>query len=211
MKYQAFFFDFDGVLADSVEVKTKAFAKIFEPYGHKTQAKVVEHHRNYGGMTRQDKFRHYYAEFLNKPLHDTEMKRLCKAFSSIVVDRVIASPEIPGAEDFLKKWYKTLPCFVVSATPDEEILKIVNKRGWRDYFHEILGSSMSKRKNLELLLKKYYLEPEKCLFFGDAESDYRASMACCVNFVGIVSGSGDPLLQVAPEIKWFRNFSDMII
>ncbi|MEE9509964.1 MAG: HAD hydrolase-like protein [Candidatus Bathyarchaeia archaeon] len=55
MKYQAFFFDFDGVLADSVEVKTRAFAKLFESYGPEIQARVVEHHRKNGGMTRKDK------------------------------------------------------------------------------------------------------------------------------------------------------------
>ena len=30
MRYKALFFDFDGVLADSVKVKTEAFAKLFE-------------------------------------------------------------------------------------------------------------------------------------------------------------------------------------
>ncbi len=70
MKYQAFFFDFDGILADSVEVKTRAFAKLFESYGPEIQARVVEHHRKNGGMTRKDKFRHYYAEFLKSPLDD---------------------------------------------------------------------------------------------------------------------------------------------
>lgn len=60
--------DFDSVLADSVEVKTRAFAKLFEPHGPDVVSKVVEHHRKYGGMTRVDKFRHYYRRFLRKPL-----------------------------------------------------------------------------------------------------------------------------------------------
>ena len=40
--YKALFFDFDGVLADSVEVKTNAFAKLFEKFGSEIQAKVLE-------------------------------------------------------------------------------------------------------------------------------------------------------------------------
>jgi len=43
-EYKALFFDFDGVLADSVEVKTDAFSKLFEKFGPEIQAKVVEHH-----------------------------------------------------------------------------------------------------------------------------------------------------------------------
>ncbi len=42
---KAIFFDFDGVLADSVEIKTLAFAKLFEQYGKEVVNIVVEHHR----------------------------------------------------------------------------------------------------------------------------------------------------------------------
>jgi len=209
MNCQAFFFDFDGVLADSVEVKTRAFARLFEPFGIEIQARVVDHHRKNGGMTRKGKFRHYYAEFLKKPLDDTEMERLCNTFSSLVVNEVVACPEIPGAKEFLDKWHRKLPCFVVSATPDEEILNIVEQRGLRGYFLEILGSSLSKQGNLETLLKKYDLQPGKCMFFGDAESDYRAAKACNVKFVAIVPGPDAPLLQVAPAVTWAKNFWEL--
>ena len=103
MRYEAFFFDFDGVLADSVEVKTRAFAKLFEPYGTEIEAKVVDHHRRNGGMTRVDKFRHYYKEFLQEPLNDEMLDSLCRKFSQLVVDEVVESPEIPGAEKFLQE------------------------------------------------------------------------------------------------------------
>lgn len=208
---EAFFFDFDGVLADSVEVKTRAFAKLFERYGPAVEAKVVEHHRKNGGMTRVDKFYHYYREFLGKPLDDGELQRLCDEFSSLVVDEVVSVPEIPGAENFLKKWHNTIKCFVVSATPDEEIKEIVKRRGIDIYFHEILGSSCSKSDNVNYLLNKYELAPWQCLFFGDAESDYRAANASEVNFIGILPNKNAPLLRVAPEVKWTRNFIGLVI
>ncbi len=206
MRYEAFFFDFDGVLADSVEVKTRAFARLFERYGHDIVAKVVDHHRKNGGMTRADKFRYYYREFLGKPLDEVELQRLCDDFSRLVMDEVITAPGILGANEFLEKWYKQVPCFMVSATPDEELLEIVSRRGLEIYFRDILGSSRSKQKNVKFLLEKHGLNPEKCLFFGDAESDYRAAMACNVNFIGIVTGPDAPLLRVAPGIKWAPNF-----
>ena len=208
--FQALFFDFDGVLADSVEVKTKAFAKLFEPYGPDVVSKVVDHHRKNGGMTRVEKFYHYYQGFLGKPLHEDDLKRLCDDFSRLVVDEVVAAPEIPGAGEFLRKWYKILSCFIVSATPDEEIRLIVTRRGLKNYFREVLGSSRSKQENVEFLLKKYDLNPGKCIFFGDAESDYKAATACDVNFIGIVPGPDAPLLQVAPGIRWARNFNELV-
>jgi HAD superfamily hydrolase (TIGR01549 family) len=209
MNYQAFFFDFDGVLADSVEVKTRAFAELFESYGPAIVAKVVEHHRKNGGMTRVDKFHHYYRDFLGKPLDEAELQRLCNEFSRLVVDKVVSAPEIPGAENFLKKWHNTVKCFVVSATPDEEIMKIVKRRGIDIYFHEILGSSCSKSDNVNYLLNKYGLAPVQCLFFGDAESDYRAAAVSGVDFIGILPDSNAPLLKIAPDIRWHKNFLEI--
>jgi len=208
---EAFFFDFDGVLADSVEIKTKAFSKLFEKYGSDIQAKVMEHHRKNGGMTRKDKFRHYYDKFLKKPLKEDALSQLCSSFSSLVVDEVVASPEIDGSTAFIKKWYKTVPCFIVSATPDDEINVIAERRGIKQYFKETLGSSQSKRKNLEGLLKKYSLEPENCLFFGDAESDYRAANASGVDFIGILPNKNAPLLKIAPDIRWARDFVELLL
>lgn len=210
-KYSAFFFDFDGVLADSVEVKTRAFAKLFECYGPAIEAKVVEHHRKNGGMTRIDKFYHYYQEFLGKPLGEAELQRLCNDFSRLVVDEVVSAPEISGAENFLKKWHNSVKCFVVSATPDEEIKEIVKRRGIDIYFEEILGSSCSKSDNVTYLLDKYGFAPEQCLFFGDAESDYSAATASGLDFIGILPDINAPLLRIALGIKWTRNFINLSI
>jgi phosphoglycolate phosphatase-like HAD superfamily hydrolase len=205
--WQAFFFDFDGVLADSVEVKTKAFARLFEPFGAEVSAKVVDHHRRHSGVTRVEKFRHYYREFLHQPLTEEELAALCRRFAQLVVDEVVAAPEIPGAEAFLQAVGENLPCFVVSAAPENEVREIVQRRGWRQYFREVRGAPRSKRENLETLIDQYSLNPQRCWFFGDAESDYRAAQACGVHFLGVVPGPEAPLLQVAPEITWVRDFT----
>jgi beta-phosphoglucomutase-like phosphatase (HAD superfamily) len=205
--YQAFFFDFDGVLADSVEVKTRAFAKLFEPHGPEVVARVVAHHRDHGGMTRVDKFHHYYHEYLGKSLSKKEIADLCQRFSMLVVDKVVAAPEINGADEFLQRWCGRLACFVISATPDEEIKEIVKRRGMEGYFKEVLGAPVDKKKNLETLLAKYNLNPSRCCFFGDAESDYVAAHSCGVDFFGIVPGEDAPLIRAHPGVRWTENFT----
>ena len=207
MHYQAFFFDFDGVLADSVEVKTRAFAKLFEPHGPEVVARVVAHHRDHGGMTRVDKFCHYYHEYLGKSLSKKEMADLCQRFSELVVDKVVAAPEINGADEFLQRWCGRLACFVISATPDEEIKEIVKRRGMEGYFKEVFGAPVDKKKNLETLLAKYNLNPSRCCFFGDAESDYLAAHSCGVDFFGIVPGEDAPLIRAQPGVRWTENFT----
>jgi len=208
-EYEAFVFDFDGVLADSVELKTEAFARLFEEYGPEIQQRVVEHHRKHGGMTRAEKIRHYYRVFLGKPIEDGSLSALCNRFSILVVDNVVAAPEIQGAKGFLDFWYGRLPLFIDSATPDVEIAEIVSRRGLSKYFGEILGSGRPKAENLVYILEKHKIEPKNCLFFGDAASDYDAAMKCAVDFVGMVPESDAPLLRHAPHIKWFHDFSEI--
>jgi phosphoglycolate phosphatase-like HAD superfamily hydrolase len=204
--YEAFFFDFDGVLADSLEVKTRAFAKLFEPHGPEVVRKVIDHHRRHGGMTRLEKFRHYHSKYLDKSLNDQEMADLCRRFSELVVDEVVAAPEIRGAGEFLNKWCTHLSCFVISATPEDEIREIVRRRGMAGYFREVLGAPADKKTNLKTLLDKYSLSPSNSCFFGDATSDYHAARACGTNFIGILPDSDAPLLKSQPGLKWAKNF-----
>ncbi len=120
-KFDALVLDFDGVLADSVEVKTKAFALLYGYYGPEIVAKVVDHHRRNGGMARTEIFKHYHNAFLGQPLDESGLENLCNRFSQLVVDEVVEAEEIPGAGAFLSKSSRVVPCFVVSATPEEEI------------------------------------------------------------------------------------------
>ena len=57
MKIKNIFFDFDGVIVDSNEIKSQAFYKLFESYNVTIAKKVLAHHENNIGMSRIDKFR----------------------------------------------------------------------------------------------------------------------------------------------------------
>ncbi len=49
------FWDFDGVIKDSVEVKSDAFEQLFLPFGKDIAKKVRIHHEENGGISRFDK------------------------------------------------------------------------------------------------------------------------------------------------------------
>jgi beta-phosphoglucomutase-like phosphatase (HAD superfamily) len=208
-RYSAFFFDFDGVLADTVEVKTWAFAQLFEPFGVAVRDQVIEHHRNHSGVPRADKFRYYYKHFLNQPLNNERLAGLCSAFADLVVEKVVAAPEIPGAEEFLRACHEEILCFVISGTPTEEIREIVRRRGWARYFMDVCGAPTSKKEHLDILLSRHTLMPDRCLFFGDAMTDYDASRSCKVPFIGILPGENATLLKSAPNIKWASDFRSL--
>ena len=61
---KAIIFDFDGVILDSMGIKSEASAKIYEPYGDEIVKKVMEHHEANGEMSRYKKFEYYHKNFL---------------------------------------------------------------------------------------------------------------------------------------------------
>ena len=191
MNWEAVFFDFDGVILDSVDVKTKAFAKMFRQYGQEVEKKVVEHHLNNGGVSRFDKFRYYYEEILNKPVNEEIIKTLSAQFSDLVIDGILASPFMPGAKESLERLKKKeIPCYIVSATPYDEINLIVEKKELRGYFKEVHGSPRKKWEICRKIITKENYNPQNCLFIGDAMSDYEAAQKNGIYFLGIV-GNGE--------------------
>jgi len=180
-----FIFDFDGVLADSVEIKTEAFAALFQSYGDDVMQKVVAYHRQHGGVNRYDKLRYYYAEYLGHELSEQELAKQAQNFSQLVVDKVVAAPEIAGANDFLNTYSSQKKCFINSATPHVELLEILKRRGWLNHFEGVFGAPASKSENLQQIFADYNVNPDVCLFFGDSDSDLAAAQSVGIPFVGV--------------------------
>jgi phosphoglycolate phosphatase-like HAD superfamily hydrolase len=198
MAVRTVFFDFDGVILESVSVKTDAFADLFAEHGPEIQAAVVRYHLENLGRSRFEKFRYFYEQFLGIPLADDEMERLCKEFETRVVERVLACPFVPGALEFLEEHAGDRACFVVSATPDPEIRHIVAARGLSPFFVSVHGSPTGKGSWVAQLLDQHRIDAGEAVFVGDAMSDWNAARENGVPFVGKVTEDEDsPLRAVA--------------
>lgn len=202
---RALFFDFDGVILDSVEIKTWAFEKLFEPYGKGVQRKVVRHHRANGGVSRFEKIRHYYQTFLHKRISRQELETQCDTFSNLVFDEVLAAEWIPGAKEFLERTCKRFKLFVVSGTPEDEMKIIIKRRGLEGYFADVAGSPRTKGQLVQDLLRRHSLEPRAVLYFGDAVTDYDAAVQSGVHFISINCKSPLP-----SEVPQFDNFAALM-
>ncbi len=110
-------FDFDGVIVESVKVKSDAFAELYKPYGTDTVKKVINHHEANGGMSRYEKFKIYHQRYLNRTITDENLSELSKIFSKLVVKKVIDCPYVPGVLDFIEKSYKQYKIFISTGTP----------------------------------------------------------------------------------------------
>jgi len=183
---RALFFDFDGVLIDSVPTKTEAFRTLFKDYPEEIVEKVLVHHKQHGGISRVEKIANGHANFIGAPLSEDQLQQWASHYSELVLEKVIKEKWIAGAHEFLVSTLGTnLKVFVISGTPEEELKYIVEQRGVSDHFHECLGSPVRKPEHIRVLLDKYRLDPAECVFIGDAYTDYDAAIEAGLHFIGI--------------------------
>ena len=68
---KAIIYDFDGVILDSVKIKTLAFEELYSSYGKEIQNKVKSYHLLNGGISRYNKLKYYHKNFLNIDINDS--------------------------------------------------------------------------------------------------------------------------------------------
>lgn len=183
-KYDVIIFDFDGVLAESVEVKTRAFATLYKQHGPAVVAKVVAHHLSHGGLSRYKKIAYYHEAFLKEPINDAAVNELAEQFSNLVVQGVVESLWVPGAKEFLDEYAPRLPCYIASGTPTNELRGIVNKRGMSKYFKGVYGSPSRKADIINSILLDVNAAPDRALMIGDAVEDLNAAIESGTQFIG---------------------------
>ncbi len=197
---KAVIFDFDGVLVESVDIKTKAFAKLFESEGNDIVEKVVVYHVKNAGISRFEKFKYIYKEIINRPLTEERFDDLCQRFSHLVVDEVVSAPYVKGAKEFLDGYANKYMCFVASATPQDEMEEIIKRRHMQGYFKGVYGSPKKKGDIVREILAAYTLEhnempfnsalsPQSFVYVGDAISDYQAAKDNSIRFIARITGN----------------------
>jgi len=177
-------FDFDGVLAESVDVKTRAFAHMYAPYGEDVVRKVVDYHKENGGLSRFEKFRYFHKMILKEPLSADKEQALGEIFSLLVMDAVVNAPWVPGALEFLKRFHAEMALFVASGTPDEEIKEIVKRRSMDHFFVSVHGAPATKAEIIDRICKTYGFARQTILMVGDARTDYEGAISARIRFVG---------------------------
>ena len=188
-------FDFDGVIADSVQVKTDAFASLYEQYGNNIVTKVLKHHEANGGVSRFEKIKLYHEYFLNKAITNEEIEELANQFSKLVVKKVIDSPYVPGVLEYIHKCNKKYKLFISTGTPTDEMSQILDRRGIAKYFIEVYGSPEKKSVHISKIMSKYNYHPDELIFYGDANTDINAAKQASVPFVLIKNNFNEKLVN----------------
>ena len=206
---EALFFDVDGVLIDSMQVKGEAFAQAFDDFPGCREAIIALHLAN-GGVTRSAKIGLIYETILNQDPQPTDINSRVAAFSRAVVERVIAAPEIPGASEALGRWAQKSALHAVSATPTEELLVIFDRRGMTGYFRSVQGWPPKKGDAVRQILADFGYNPDHCVLIGDSPEDSAAAQTAGVRFVQVSASPASDFVHINAVIRDLHGLDDAI-
>ena len=203
-------FDFDGVILESVPIKTNAFRELFKKYPEHIDA-IVEYHIKNGGVSRYKKFLYIYSNILKQPLNKKKLEELGKRFSYLVLQEMMNCPLVSGVQEFLEEYSRRVGLFVASGAPKEELHLIMEKRGLSDYFKGVYGTPTLKTEILEHILDKESVKKEDAVFVGDAISDYEDAKKVGIPFIARFDGSriSNPFFGL--KVPIVCDFSDLKI
>ena len=182
LNYKVLFWDFDGVIKDSIAVKTQAYVQLFEPFGSVLANRVWAHHEANGGMSRFEKLPLYLQWSGTEPTQ-AMVDWYCEQFSQRVLQGVIDSPWVVGVERYLRSNTHDKTFVLVSATPQDELEHILHALELTSCFVEIFGAPTSKQEAIGMTLISRKLDGRDCLMIGDAQADMDAASANRVPFL----------------------------
>ena len=205
---EAIIFDFDGVLVESVDVKTQAFARLYQSYGKDIVASVIKYHLMHGGVSRVDKIK-YYQQLVGATVDEAEEFRLVEQFSKLVEESVVCAHAVPGSLAFLQSLRGRVDLYVASGTPEDELRRIVAKRELEQYFLGVYGSPRKKEAIIGRLLDENNYSRAKVVMIGDAMTDLLAARHCDINFLARITDDNENIFPM--NTLAISDFNGMVV
>ena len=176
------FWDFDGVIKDSVSAKAEALERLFSSYGTPLAKKVRLHHEANGGMSRYEKMPLYLA-WAGEAAGEKQVREFCDRFGALARQSVLDAPWVPGVREYLDANYARQDFALVTAAPLEECRQILETLDIARCFREVHGAPKPKTEAVADILRRWDCRPEKALVVGDSEADLAAAEANGVAFL----------------------------
>ena len=182
-----YFWDFDGVILESTQVRINAFIFALSSYKKKYVNKLIDYHQNNGGLSRYNKFEYFFSNILNKKRFKDDFNKSLKLFSDYINN---------SFNEFLlnKSLINTIKeingvHYIVSGSDQNELRMLSEHFKISDYFEDIFGSPRTKIDILNSINNKSKFKKNECLFIGDSINDYQASKDFGIDFLSYNNNS----------------------
>ena len=207
--YDVYIFDCDGVILDSNKLKTEAFEYALTLEDKSDVERLIQYHKDNGGISRYEKFDHFYTKICPSLQKDLKVKQALKSFAEKVSEEMLRVDLIPGILDFINKIsLLNKKIFVNSGSDENELNDVFKARNLASHFEKIFGSPSNKIQNIERI--SYFNKiDERAIFFGDSISDHNAAKEFGMEFV-FISGYSE-WKHPDPSIKYqFLDFNEIL-
>lgn len=197
------FWDFDGVIKDSANIKIQAYVDMFSKYGEDTREKVISFYKSSGGLSRLELIPALYEEICKRQLSYMEKNKKCLDYSRLVFCKVLESPYIKGVKEYLSNNFTRQTFVIITNTPEFEIKKILLFLGIKNFFFEVNGSPKKKESVIRDFLLKHHKKSHRCAVIGDSHCDF---LAASQNNVPFIFRGDTGVIKHENYILDFQNF-----
>ena len=185
MKIDTIFWDFDGVILSSHEIRELGFKVVLEKYPQQQVDALMQYHRENGGWSRYVKFTHFFEVIRKESFTQEDVNQLAMAYSKAVKSLLIdQSLLIEESMRFIIEKGKNYRMYVASGSDGKELNEVCEGLGIANHFHSIHGSPEPKTAILKRIIEEQNHHPSNCLMIGDARNDYDAAIDNNMPFLG---------------------------
>lgn len=200
---QNIIFDFDGVILDSIPVKTEAFRKLFKDFSKNKVDELVKFHLENGGMSRYKKIEYFFIKLINKPITNSDVVMYAQKYSEITKEELAQQKYlIKDTIDFIKENYKNYNLHIASGADEQDLQYICKELDLLHYFLSINGSPKIKSSIVEKILENNQYKRDETILIGDSINDFEAAYINKIEFYGY---NNSLLKQKHKYIEKFTN------
>lgn len=182
------FWDFDGVIVDSVGVKSEAFRFAFRDFPEEMLCQLSQYHHDNPGITRWKKIDHFFDKIALTTVPKNEKKKRAEVFSEYVIWK-LSSPSmlIQESNKFIRENVSRYNFHIISASDHDELQVICDNLRVSRLFRSIHGAPEPKDAIVLRLIKEKGYKKEETIFIGDSMTDLEAAKKNGITFYGFNS------------------------
>lgn len=199
------FFDFDGVILDSMSIRDYGFKKIFDKFDHDLLEEFIYYHNINGGLSRYVKIKYFYNQLLKKDISEKKIGEYADNFSKIMRNELVKKDYlILDTVNFIKNNQKKYNFHIVSGSDEKELKFLCKSLEIFDYFQSINGSPVPKNELVKKILSINNYDLNTTILIGDSINDYEAAKDNQIDFYGF---NNSDLKEISK--KYLVNYKDL--
>lgn len=181
---KAIFWDFDGVIIDSMPIRERGFREVLSNYPKAEVDKLIDFHTKNAGLSRYVKFDYFFKNIRAESNTEIKEAKFAKQFSDIMKELLLNEDLlIIEVINFIKN-NPQINMHIVSGSDGEELNYLCEKLNIQYLFKSIEGSPTPKVDLVKSLMNNFdYNKHDVCLI-GDSINDYEAAFKNHIDFIG---------------------------